>query len=187
MTVNINNNLDLNITDFLLLQEISEMKLNRFIGTDPNNNSQIHFYDSYKNLNNNINPDLIKEYFNTTIGAIQYKNPINGEMEYIGGAGAYTKISQTQADYFLDNFEIIDYYGNDNTGFSATTFKDKRTHEITISFRSTEFTEDYYKDAVSADNEINDYGTAIGQNISLVNYLKKLQQPDSEGYSIIGE
>ena len=95
----------------------------------------------------------------------------------LGGAGKYTKISKTQADYFLDNFTIKDYYGNDNTGFSATVFaKNSDTNEITISFRSTEFGEDYFKDAYGADIEISNNGTAIAQNIALVNYLEKLKQ-----------
>lgn len=181
MTVNIDTNLNLNITDFLLLQEISEMKLNRQLDLTGNE----IFYDSYTNPN--IDEATIKKYFYATVGSTQYLNPDNGKIEYIGGAGAYTKISQTQADYFLDNYTIIDYYGNDNTGFSATTFKNKTTGEITISFRSTEFTEDYYKDAAGADNEISDNGTAIAQNIALVNYLNKLKTPDSEGISIIND
>lgn len=174
MTVNINTNLDLNITDFLLLQEISEMKLNRNL----DELGQIKFYDLYKN--NSININLLKEYFYATIGSTQYLNPDNGKIEYIGGAGKYTKISKTQADYFLDNFKIKDYYGNDNTGFSATVFAKNGdtngdTNEITISFRSTEFGEDYYKDAYGADCEISYYGTAIAQNIAMLNYINKLR------------
>lgn len=174
MTVNINKNLNLNITDFLLLQEISEMKLNRILGNDPLTNNPIKFYDSYKSYSTTNTINDIKEQFYVAVGA-QNNLDNNNSIEYIGGAGAYTKISQTQADYFLDNYEIVDYYGNDNTGFSATTFRKKGTDEITISFRSTEFKEDYYKDAYGADTEINNNGTAIAQNISLVNYLQKLK------------
>lgn len=187
MAVNINKNLDLNITDFLLLQEISEMKLNRRLGADLDTGDSIRFYDSYKSylsVYNEVNINEIKNQFYTAIGATPNidNTPLN---DYMGGAGAYTKISQTQADYFLDNFKILDYYGNDNTGFSATTFiknsdilvtnGEKKLQEITISFRSTEFTEDYYKDASGADDEISKNGTAIAQNIALVNYLKKLK------------
>lgn len=161
MSVNIDKNLSLDITDFLLLQEISEMKLNRYLGdiTDSNNNLiSANFYNNYKNYLNNsshFSSDSIKNQFYATIGSTQYLNPNNNQMEYIGGAGAYTKISQTQADYFLDNYDIVDYYGNDNTGFSATTFKNKTTGEITISFRSTEFSEDYYKDAAGSYQYLN--------------------------------
>lgn len=170
---NINANLDLKVTDFLLLQEISEMKLNRTLGKDQNQND-VRFYDNYKNKSF-IDDEDYKNQFYTAVGSktnLLNNNPL---IESVGGAGAYTKIPKEQADYFLDNYDIVDYYGNDNTGFSATTFKNKHTSEITISCRSTEYKEDYYKDAYGADQEISNNGTAIAQNISLVNYLEHLK------------
>jgi len=168
---NININLDLNITDFLLLQEVSEMKLNRTLGKDENTND-IRFYDNYKN--SPVLNDVLKNQFYTAVGSktnLLNNNPL---IDSIGGAGAYTKIPKDQADYFLTNYKILDYYGNDSSGFSGTVFQDVRDGSITFSFRSTEFKEDYYKDAYGADTEISEKGTAIAQNISMINYVTKM-------------
>ena len=70
-------NLDLNITDFLLLQEISEMKLNRSLNTA----NTLRFYDTYKNDLNNPN---IENYFYATVGSTTNldNDPV---AEYVGG------------------------------------------------------------------------------------------------------
>lgn len=182
----INKELPLNIMDFVIMQEISEMKLNR--GLDETNTGQItqvKFYNDYISngrsffkLNGEKNTELIDE-FKTAVGAQTnldqtIKLDKNNQVKYDGGAGKYTKISSSQVDEFIEKYKILDYYGDDISGFSATVFQNISTGEKTISFRSTEFNEDYFKDT-AADNEIDDNGTTWGQSLSMVKYIEKLK------------
>src|SRR5262245_5796365 len=50
-----------------------------------------------------------------------------------------TRFTDIQAQDFLDRFEIVGQYPNDNSGFSATLTRDRSTGEFTLSFRSTEY------------------------------------------------
>ena len=170
--------LSLKVLDNLLLQSISEMKLDRDLDLNPNN--KLSFYSEYIKEVKNL--PLIKEYFKISVGALpsldntklEANNQNYDNSNYDGGAGKYTKITESQADYFLANYDILDYYGNDESGFSATVFKNKNTNEITISFRSTEYGEDFIKDAIT-DTEIDKNGTAIAQNISMIKYIESLK------------
>lgn len=175
------NTLSLKTLDNLLLQSISEMKLNRILNPNETDISkQVKFYNTY--INNNTPTDILKEYFKISVGALpsldntklEANNQNYDNSNYDGGAGKYTKITESQADYFLANYDILDYYGNDESGFSATVFKNKNTNEITISFRSTEYGEDFIKDAIT-DTEIDKNGTAIAQNISMIKYIESLK------------
>ncbi len=93
-----------------------------------------------------------------------------------------TRFTDTQIDYFLANFDIVTHYPNDDSGFSATVFQDKRTGVYTLSFRSTEyqFAEDGGdwecdgKDGV--DGEINNYGFGLGQLSSMKTFYANLKQ-----------
>lgn len=189
----INTYLDNNITDYLLLQEIAESKLNRQeADVDPNSDVKHLFYEDYKANNNSfynldgitINEKLVNE-FKVAIGSYptlkiaqqESKTPTDQSLniDYEGGAGKYTKIPSEQANYFIQNYNILDYYGNDKSGFSATVFQNKNTGEKIISFRSTEFGEDFIKDT-SADEEIGNFGLPVGQTISMVQYIEHLKQ-----------
>ena len=119
--------LSLKVLDNLLLQSISEMKLDRDLDLNPNN--KLSFYSEYIKEVKNL--PLIKEYFKISVGALpsldntklEANNQNYDNSNYDGGAGKYTKITESQADYFLANYDILDYYGNDESGFSATVFK----------------------------------------------------------------
>ena len=50
-----------------------------------------------------------------------------------------TQFTNQQADWVSDNFDIVDHYANDSSGFSCTLMREKSTGEYTLSFRSTEF------------------------------------------------
>lgn len=148
MNIIINKNLNLKLLDYVLLQSICEVKLNRNI--ENNNNIIESFYNKYI-INNKVVSAEISNLFKVSVGSLKNlkdseKDIIYDSNSYEGGAGTFTKITETQAEYFLSKYEILDYQGNDESGFSATVFKNKETHEVTISFRSTEFIEDYKRD-----------------------------------------
>ncbi len=99
------------------------------LNNNPNDPNKISFMKSYKDLNSDPS-DTVRN-FKISVGAIpsldqnkiQENNQNYNNSNYDGGAGKYTKITESQADYFLANYDILDYYGNDESGFSATVFK----------------------------------------------------------------
>ena len=131
MTIYIEKNLSFKTLDYLLLQNIAEMKLDRNLNNNPEDQSKISFMQSYENPTS-LPEDIIRN-FKIAVGAIpsldqdkvQANNQNYDNSNYDGGAGKYTKITESQADYFLANYDILDYYGNDESGFSATVFKNK--------------------------------------------------------------
>ena len=48
------------------------------------------------------------------------------------------KFTQTQAEAFADEWEVVAQKPNTATGFSGTLFKSNETGELVLSFRSTE-------------------------------------------------
>ena len=126
MTIYIEKNLSFKTLDYLLLQNIAEMKLDRDLDPDPT--SKISFIKSYKNAESEA---IIRENFKVAVGAVasldQSKVQANEQKydnaNFDGGAGTYTKLTESQAEYFLNNYEILDYYGDDESGFAATVFK----------------------------------------------------------------
>lgn len=204
--INITQQLSKNTIDFLILQTIAECKLNRretpILGSTSIFEQFYNYYllnnKSFYNSNGTLNSQLVDQLkvavgsFANLNSAAENKNTEGSPFE--GGAGSYTKLTSTQVDYFVKNYNILDYHGNDNTGFSATLFKNNTSGEKTISFRSTEYAEDFYKDT-TADREIDANGTAIAQITSLVNYIENLKrtgilQPGDKlnvtGYSLGG-
>ena len=49
-----------------------------------------------------------------------------------------TNFSPTQADSFVDRYELVHQQPNDETGFSATVFREKDTGRLILSCRGTE-------------------------------------------------
>jgi len=92
-----------------------------------------------------------------------------------------TRLTDTQIAYFNEHFEIIDHYPNDNTGFSGTLMRDRRTGAYTLSFRSTEYPYqhqggDWERDgAAGADGEIFRHGFAFGQLLAAQEYYEYLK------------
>jgi hypothetical protein len=50
----------------------------------------------------------------------------------------YTRLTQNQAQSFVQQFDIVNHHANDATGFSATLIQERGTNNFTLSFRSTE-------------------------------------------------
>lgn len=91
-----------------------------------------------------------------------------------------TRMTEVQAQYFVEHWEIVDHHANDASGFSATLMRDKTTGEYTLVFRSTEYRQedkggDYGRDALGADMEISGYGFAFGQLLAMEDYYAKLK------------
>ncbi len=85
-----------------------------------------------------------------------------------------SKMTTEQATQFAAEWEVVSHQPNTATGFSATLFKWKGTQDdpirglkagqYVVSFRSTEFIEDYARDNVATnDLEVKTLGWAVGQ------------------------
>ncbi|MEN5182160.1 hypothetical protein ABE501_20655 [Comamonas testosteroni] len=57
-----------------------------------------------------------------------------------------SKFTDTDAIDFASHWEVVDQEPNTGTGFSGALFRNKDTNELIISFRSTEFIDDYARD-----------------------------------------
>jgi Ca2+-binding RTX toxin-like protein len=109
----------------------------------------------------------------------------NGSNHYsfdpVAGSGR-TRLTNEQITWLLDNFDIVDHYANDSSGFSATVFLDRRSGEYTVSFRSTEYANenkggDWLRDGLQgAGGEVSVVGVAFGQVASMENYLANLRE-----------
>jgi hypothetical protein len=128
MTIYIEKNLSFKTLDYLLLQNIAEMKLDRNLNNN-NPTNKISFIQSYRDSTSDP-LDIIRN-FKVAVGAtvsldqskVQANEQKYDNANFDGGAGTYTKLTESQADYFLNNYDILDYYGDDESGFSATVFK----------------------------------------------------------------
>jgi hypothetical protein len=88
-----------------------------------------------------------------------------------------TRMTATQADYFLGNWRIVHHYPNDPSGFSATLIQSRTTGEYTLALRSTEFPEQilgghFERDVATgatlgADLQIGWQGFAFGQLLAM--------------------
>lgn len=50
------------------------------------------------------------------------------------------------ASFLAEGWEVLAHQPNTSTGFSGTLFENKTTHELVLSFRSTEFIDDAVRD-----------------------------------------
>jgi Ca2+-binding RTX toxin-like protein len=91
-----------------------------------------------------------------------------------------TRMTVTQRDEALDQFDIIDHLPNQSTGFSATLLRNKTTREYTLAFRSTEYRDiknggDAERDSArGAAGDIAFNGMALGQVSSMQKYWNSL-------------
>jgi pimeloyl-ACP methyl ester carboxylesterase len=76
-----------------------------------------------------------------------------------------SKFTQTQAEAFAAQWEVLDQRVNTSTGFSGTLFRNKANpNELVMSFRSTEFIDDAARDNLATNTqEIKNTGWAWGQ------------------------
>ena len=89
-----------------------------------------------------------------------------------------SKFTPTQAEEFTkQGWTILSHINNTKTGFSGTLFENTKTHELVISFRSTEFVEDYIHDNIATNtHEIADKGWAFGQISDMEAWFATLQK-----------
>ncbi|MBL0075975.1 MAG: hypothetical protein IPP41_08640 [Rhodocyclaceae bacterium] len=76
-----------------------------------------------------------------------------------------SKFTQTQADAFVSQWEVVAQRADTPTGFSGTLFRNKANpNELVLSFRSTEFVDDSIRDSLATNTlELKDTGFAFGQ------------------------
>ena len=95
-----------------------------------------------------------------------------------------TRMTQTQADWFTDNYEIAHHKPNQASGFSATLIQSKRDPTVyTLAIRSSELRFDINggdraRDVDGADSELLGRGFAFGQLVDLEAYYAELTDPD---------
>ncbi len=110
-----------------------------------------------------------------------------------------TRLTPTQANYFLDHWEIVHHHANDPSGFSATLMRHRESGEYTLSMRSTEFFDqrdggDNQRDVTGADIGIFTSGFALAQLSAMERYYVELRagvlpahvQINVTGYSLGG-
>lgn len=89
-----------------------------------------------------------------------------------------SRFTPTEAEAFLDpatGWTVLDQCANTKTGFSGTLFKNNKTGELVISFRSTEFIDDAARDNQATNTfEIADHGLAFGQISDMEDWYAKL-------------
>lgn len=89
--------------------------------------------------------------------------------------------SSTQADKFLERFDVLDQYTADPilNGFSATVFREKATGQIYFVNRGTNFPDEILSDIVLTDAVLASGGKPMNQIVSMVNYYLRLQAGSS--------
>ena len=94
------------------------------------------------------------------------------EASLIRGNDRSSKFTTTQAAEFADDWTVVEHISNTETGFSGTLLRARHSDaargivagELVMSFRSTEFADDWARDSVAAnDMEIKQKGWAFGQ------------------------
>ncbi|MBQ0713509.1 MAG: cadherin-like domain-containing protein [Porticoccus sp.] len=85
-------------------------------------------------------------------------------------------LTLSQAQEFVARFNTVDHFANDNTGFSATLFRDtENNNQAVLAIRGTEPSQFVGPDG-AADLEIINSGIAFNQAISLYNYVNSLRE-----------
>mgnify|MGYP000851804900 FL=1 len=109
-----------------------------------------------------------------------------------------TLFTDTQARQFVENdgWTVVDQRINSTTGFSGTLFKNTKTNELVLSFRSTEFIDDAIRDSMATNTlEVHDAGWAFGQIADMEDWYAELKSNgsipsgarlDVTGYSLGG-
>lgn len=102
-----------------------------------------------------------------------------------------TNFSLTQAQNFVDRYELVDQQPNDKTGFSATVFREKETGRLILSCRGTEPEAQPVPNPLLPSSlegldilvDVNQVmnpalGCAVDQIVSLYNYVSRLNAPN---------
>jgi pimeloyl-ACP methyl ester carboxylesterase len=94
--------------------------------------------------------------------------------------GQYIRMTEPQAEMFLQRYEVRHHHPNDSSGFSATLLLDTQTNAYTLAFRSTEYRNpdrggDYDRDGLfGADGDVAFRGFAFGQILAMERYWGQL-------------
>lgn len=102
-----------------------------------------------------------------------------------------SRLTLAQADYFFQNWKIVDHRSNDASGFSATVLQNRSTNEYTLAFRSTEFADQAhggdrerdlrFESTSAADYEIALDGFAFAQLSAMERYWNELRDRGALG------
>lgn len=102
---------------------------------------------------------------------------LNIHQALIEGNGHASVFTETQAEAFLNRWEVVAQKANTGTGFSGTLFRNKETKELVMSFRSTEFIDDSARDNQATNSlEIKGTGFAWGQLRDMKSWYEELQK-----------
>lgn len=86
-----------------------------------------------------------------------------------------SKFTTPQADAFLSEWSVVAQRANTPSGFSGTLFKNIKTNEYVLSFRSTEFIDDAARDNMATNTlEIKETGYAWGQLADMKAWYEEL-------------
>ena len=103
------------------------------------------------------------------------ENPDEGFLT--AGNNHTSKFSPIQAEQFAQNWKVVQHIANTSSGFSGTLFENTETHELVISFRSTEFVEDQVRDSIATNTlEVAEKGWAFGQISDMEEWFASLKR-----------
>jgi trimeric autotransporter adhesin len=88
-----------------------------------------------------------------------------------------SRFTDVAAKQFLDDgWTVVENKSNTSTGFSGTLFKNTKTNELVMSFRSTEFADDAARDNEATNaQEIKPFGWAFGQIADMEDWYARLK------------
>lgn len=94
------------------------------------------------------------------------------------GNNRSSKFTDAQAQKLIDDgWAVVEHKPDTSTGFSGTLFKNTKTDELVMSFRSTEFIDDAARDNEATNKwEVAEGGWATGQIADMEDWFKKLNQ-----------
>jgi Ca2+-binding RTX toxin-like protein len=158
--------------DFAIQQVAAESYLD-----DVDLESQDDVVRALKLGSNNLRPNVYENGIPKVNG--RFGRFESGEVtDILPGASRLTSI---QADYLYANWRLVEQYRNDPSGFSATLLQHRTTGEYTLSFRSTEYSQqidggDYERDVDGADRAgIFLRGFALAQLAGMERYYAELK------------
>ncbi len=137
------------------------------------------------------------KYANLQIAAEAFLiDPISGRSNFTGerlvaaleaGNDHASKFPSVSAIQFESEWMVVAHQPNTSTGFSGTLFENKTTHELVLSFRSTEFIDDAVRDTQVTNKGIERTGWAFGQLADMQAWYKALSQAGGplEGKSFV--
>lgn len=98
-----------------------------------------------------------------------------------------SKFTQSEADKFVAQWEVVEHKSNTATGFSGTLSRHKDTKELVLVFRSTEFIDDAARDNEATNKlEIKELGWAFGQLNDMEAWYQSLRDRIDRPLTVVG-